>query len=592
MKNQGLKEDVLINNYRSDRPFLTLLGLYGSDQRKLGLSFLFYLIKHSPEWLRPVITANIIDIISHPQQHDLSALGINGAILAFSILQNLFTNHLHVWYMSSATRNMEKRLRFTLAQKFQWLEIGYYQRRSSGVLQSKVLRDVDEIHTLTTAIFQFIPSAVLTILIAIAITAQRAPGFLVFFLLTIPIGAALIRFFKAPVKQRNYAFRQRIEQLSGRLIESIQLIPITRAHGAENIELNRVDHHLSDVKQAALRLDVINSLANASAWVTLRLLNVFCLVVSAFLAYTQQLDITVGDVVLLTGYFETITASVIQILMILPQIGKGFEAIRSIGEVLEAPDIEHNQGKVLLTEVQGEFCFEQVGFSYTENFYAAIEDFNLKIHAGEVIAFVGASGAGKSTLLSLIIGFLRPTQGRILLDGRDMNELDLRTYRQFLAVVTQETILFSGTVRDNITYGILEVTDQELKQAIIDANAEEFIGRLPQGLETLIGENGAKLSGGQRQRIAIARALIRNPRVLILDEATASLDSASESLIQEALERLMQNRTTLIVAHRLSTIRQADRIVVIDQGKIVEMGNHAELLVKQGLYAQYYALQT
>jgi ATP-binding cassette subfamily B protein len=242
--------------------------------------------------------------------------------------------------------------------------------------------------------------------------------------------------------------------------------------------------------------------------------------------------------------------------------------------------------------VRGEFSFESVSFAYPDTEHFALKDFSLQVSPGETIAIVGPSGAGKSTLLNLIIGFLRPTTGQILLDGRDMNGLDLRTYRQFLSVVSQETILFEGTVRENILYGSDSVSEERLLQAIQEANALEFIRELPQGIDTLIGENGMKLSGGQRQRIAIARALIRNPQVLILDEATAALDTVSEVLIQEALERLKQNRTTFVVAHRLSTIRQANRIVVLDKGRIIEVGNHRQLLETNGIYARLYSLQT
>lgn len=301
---------------------------------------------------------------------------------------------------------------------------------------------------------------------------------------------------------------------------------------------------------------------------------------------------TVGDVVLLTSYFDSPTTSVAQILAVLPEIGKGYESIKSIGEVLECPDMEYNWGKEPVKEVQGGFRFESVSFHYPSTQQFVLKDFSLQVNPGETIAIVGPSGAGKSTLLNLIIGFLRPSSGTILLDDRDMNSLDLRTYRQFLSIVSQETILFEGTVRENILYGLECVSEERLVQAIEEANALEFIRELSLGLDTLIGENGAKLSGGQRQRIAIARALIRNPRVLILDEATASLDTVSEALIQDALDYLEQNRTTFIAAHRLSTIRQANRIVVLDKGHIVEVGSHHQLLENNGIYARLCALQT
>jgi len=401
-----------------------------------------------------------------------------------------------------------------------------------------------------------------------------------------------VKSLRTPIRQRNRDLRQQIEHMSARMIEMIQLIPVTRAHGAERAEIERIDDRLSSVRQAAMRLDSINAIAAASSWVTLRLFNGVCLVVSAYLAYTGKLNITVGDVVLLTGYFDSLTGAIVQIMMVLPQIGRGFDAIRSVSEILECPDLEQNQGKQSMSQVAGEFVFDQVGFQYPTHDQHAIHDFSLHVCSGETIAIVGPSGAGKSTLLNLIVGFIRPTEGRILLDGRDMAELDLRTYRQFLSVVSQETILFHGTVRENIAYGSTTVSEKQLWQAIADANATDFIENLPDGLDTRIGEEGMKLSGGQRQRLAIARALIRNPRVLILDEATSALDTATELQIQDALDHLMEGRTTFVVAHRLSTIRQANRIVVMEQGRMVEIGNHQILLEEGGLYANLHSLQT
>ncbi|MGC4071118.1 MAG: ATP-binding cassette domain-containing protein [Nibricoccus sp.] len=272
-------------------------------------------------------------------------------------------------------------------------------------------------------------------------------------------------------------------------------------------------------------------------------------------------------------------------------ITRGFEAVKSIGEVLECPDLEQNEGKATVAGVRGEFRFDNVGFRYEGVEAHAVRDFSLHVKPGETIALVGPSGAGKSTVLNLVIGFIRPTSGAIELDGRDMAALDLRTYRRFVSVVPQESILFDGTIRENVTYGMKSVPDAVLTQALRDANAWEFIEKLPDGIHTQVGEKGARLSGGQKQRLAIARALIRDPRILILDEATSALDSESEAQIQEALERLMKGRTTFVVAHRLSTIRNADRIVAMRQGRIEEVGSHDELLRTGGLYSQLHARQ-
>jgi ATP-binding cassette subfamily B protein len=578
-------------DYRADRPLRTLIKLYHNDASKLGLSFFFYLIKHSPEWIRPLIIANIIDIISAPADHALHDLWLNAGVLAIAVAQNIPTHYWHVGFMSAATRRMEYNLRSAMTRRLQELSIGFYRQNSKGALQTKITRDVESIESLTSYVFQLIPSAILTIVVAVTATAVRAPWFLLFFIGTVPVAAVLVRSLRSPIRERNRAFRQQIEHMSARLVEMIQLIPVTRAHGAEETEIDRINDRLTAVQQTAMRLDAINAVAAASSWVTLRMFNGVCLVVSAWMAYTGRFSITVGDVVLLTGYFDSLTGAVVQIMMALPQIGKGFDAIRSVSEILECPDIEENHDKALIHKVQGEFTFESVSFTYPAHEQPAIHEFTLHVQPGEAIAIVGPSGAGKSTLLNLIIGFLRPTEGRILLDGRDMNALDLRTYRRFLSVVSQETILFEGTVRENILYGADYIGDAQLWQAIHDANATEFVRDLPKQLDTRIGEDGMKLSGGQRQRIAIARALIRNPRVLILDEATAALDTATERQIQEALERLMANRTTFVVAHRLSTIRKSDRIVVLDHGRIAEVGNHHELLHTAGIYANLHMLQ-
>jgi ATP-binding cassette subfamily B protein len=269
-----------------------------------------------------------------------------------------------------------------------------------------------------------------------------------------------------------------------------------------------------------------------------------------------------------------------------PLISKGLESVRSLGEVLEAPDLEHNAGKAQVDAVRGGVRFERVGFAYPEAERNSVDDFSLDVRPGETIALIGASGAGKSTVVNLVIGFLRPTAGRILLDGVDMESLDLRSYRRFLSVVPQESILFEGTIRDNVTYGLDDVPEHVVRQALADANALEFIDRLPTGLDTVVGERGARLSGGQKQRLAIARALIRDPRVLVLDEATSALDTKSEALVQQALARLVHGRTVFVVAHRLSTIRNADRIVVMEDGRIAEIGSHDELLRSGGLYAR------
>lgn len=579
----------LEHRFQGENPLRTLLYLYRGERGRLARGVVFYVIKHSPVWLMPLLTANIIDIIAQPAQHSAAELWQNALVLALLLVQNVPFHYLYVKNVSLAARTIETRLRSAICRRLQHLSIGFYATQSAGALQSKVLRDVEAIEQLTRTLFDAGLSALVNISFALIVTALRVPWFLIFYALTVPIAAGLVYALRSTLSARNTAFRQEIEQMSSRVIEMTHLIPITRAHGLENNALERVDQSLQRVQQAGLHVDEINAVFGALSWVTFNLFNMGCLVFAAYAYSVQLLPITLGDVVMLTTYFGLMTNSVMVLANTAPQITKGLESIRSIGEVLECPDLEHNEGKTVVPQVRGELRFENVAFQYAGTDSHAVQDFSLAVQPGESIALVGPSGAGKSTVLNLVIGFIRPTSGRMLLDGQEMESLDLRTYRRFLSVVPQESILFDGTIRENVTYGLESVPDDVIVTALRDANAWEFVERLPAGMETRVGEKGARLSGGQKQRLAIARALIRNPRVLILDEATSALDTETEALIQEALQRLMKGRTTFVVAHRLSTIRHAQRIVVMDRGRIVEVGQHAELVQRQGLYAQLQA---
>jgi ATP-binding cassette subfamily B protein len=355
-------------------------------------------------------------------------------------------------------------------------------------------------------------------------------------------------------------------------------------------EVERLHRQLLRIRHSGQKLDTTNNLFGSFAWAVFQSFQLLCLMFNIWQCCRGR--ITVGDVVMYQGFFGMVVGSVQGVVGILPQLSSGIESMRSIGEVLECPDIEVNEGKMSVTSVAGRFTFENVSFTYPDAPRPALSNFSLDVKAGECLAVVGESGSGKTTLMSLIIGFRRPTAGRMLLDGVDSANIDFRSFRRSLAVVPQQTVLFSGSVRENISYGLTDVSDAKVNEALEVANCTDFVRKLPHGMDTIIGSHGGKLSGGQRQRIAIARALLRDPRVIIFDEATSALDLESEFLVQQAIDRLIAGRTTFIVAHRLSTIRNAHRVIVMSDGRLAEVGTPDELLAQAGsAFGRMHALQ-
>jgi ATP-binding cassette, subfamily B, bacterial len=583
-------DSELVHQFKGESPIRTLRYLLSGQRKNVALAIVFFSIKHSPSWLIPVITANLIDIVV--QRKSVTDLAINSAFLIFVVTQNFPTNLLYVRFLAIAIRETENRLRSALVARMQQLSIGYYQKTNAGALQTKVVRDVENIEQMLRHMSDGGLAALNGLAGAIIVTAIRVPNFLIFFILVAPLASITIIRLRKSLNEYNEDFRSQVEQMSSRVNEMTTLLAVTRAHGLERRAVGRMKDSFASVQVAGLKLDRINGRFNAAAWVTFQLANVFCLILSAYFALNNQFGISAGDVVLLTANFGMLIGSIILLASLAPAIAKGVASITSLGEVLESPDLEINQGKRIVDQVDGVIEFKDVSFTYPTNHKPTLNHITFSASPGKMVALVGPSGSGKSTLINLVIGFLRPSQGSICIDGADNKDLDLRTVRKFLSVVPQESVLFDGTIAENISYGLSDVSTQEIEKALKDANAWDFVHAFDDGVETIVGERGARLSGGQRQRLAIARALIRNPRILILDEATSALDSESEKMIQVALSPLMKNRTTFVVAHRLSTVQEADQILVLDEGKIVESGTHSELVSKQGLYRHLYDAQS
>jgi ATP-binding cassette subfamily B protein len=568
-----------------------LRQMYRSNRWGFLLSILLYVIKDSPVYVIPICTAQIIDIAAKviagtgPADYFTPILIYSLVIVAF-LLQNILFHTLYARLTDNMLRNASAGLREAVVRKLQHLSITFHNEMESGAVESKFLRDIDNTENyLNTVVKSLIPSAI-TASIAIGIAIYTSPLISLFFLVVIPLNVFVSWLFRKKIRKNSFEYRLSVENLSRKFSSMMEMIPVTKAHGLEENEISAMDKEVKDVRSKGLGVDYANALFGSAIWVLGNLLGFSCVIFCVFLAIKGQIGI--GDVVLYQSLFSNINNNIGNIINQLPNLAAGRESLNSLSEIMSSEEIEDDQNKIHLETLKGDVELSHVSFLYKDSSKDAISDFSLKVRSGQCIALVGPSGSGKTTIVNLIIGLLKPTEGKVLIDETNLNDLSLKDYRHHLSVVPQNPVLFKGTVRENITYGLEKYSEDDLAHALKIANAEDFVSKMPHGLDTVIEENGANLSGGQKQRITIARAIIRDPRIIIFDEATSALDTISEFQVQTAIASSIQGRTTFIVAHRISTIKNADLIVFLENGTIQEEGAYDELLAKKG---KFYEMQ-
>ncbi len=481
-------------------------------------------------------------------------------------------------------------IRDRLFDHIQKLSLRYYSKTKTGEIISRVINDVEQTKTFVITGLMNIWLDLVTILIAIGIMLTMDVGLTLVAIILFPFYGFSIKFFFAKLRQLTRDRSQALAEVQGHLHERVQGVPVTRSFALEEYEQGQFEARNDHFWDKSIKQTIWNAKTFA---VTNTITDLAPLLVIAYAGYQViHGNLTLGTMMAFVGYMERVYSPLRRLVNSSTMLTQSIASIDRVFELMnEKYDITDKPNAFELKKVQGRIDVENVSFAYEEEEASVLKNVSLHVKAGETIAFVGMSGGGKSTLISLLPRFYDVTEGAIKIDGTDIRDVKVRSLRDKIGMVLQDNTLFSESIAMNIRMGNPYATDEEVIKAAKAANAHDFIMELPQGYDTLVGERGVKLSGGQKQRVAIARVFLKNPPILIFDEATSALDLESEHMIQEAVEKLASDRTTFIVAHRLATITHADRIVVIENGKITETGSHEQLMALKGSYYDLYQVQ-
>ena len=553
----------------------------------IGVGLILIVISRAASLVLPGASKYLMDDViakSDMEMLKVLLLAILGAIVVQSITSFLLTRILSV-----EAQHLISQLRVRVQRKIMYLPVRFFDNTKSGELVSRIMTDVEGVRNLVgTGLVQLV-GGLLTAVVSLFLLINISPMMTVYVLVPVSIFGVI------SLKAFGYIrpiFRERGKlnaEVTGRLNETLGGVRVIKGFNAENQEIKTFEEGVEKLYLNVKKSLTSTSLVTSSATFLLGLASTGIMGIGGYLIV--QGEMTIGDFLAFTLYLGFMIAPIVQMSNIGSQLTEAFAGLDRTEEIMNQEEEDDGSVRTIrIPQIKGDVEFRNVSFSYEDDNHV-IKHISFKAPAGSVTALVGTSGSGKSTIASLAASFLTPDEGIITIDNEDLSKISLESYRSQLGVVLQDDFLFEGTIRENILFPRPDASEEALMTTVKAAHVDEFTNRFEKGLDTRIGERGVKLSGGQKQRIAIARAILADPRILILDEATSNLDTESESFIQESLARLMSGRTSFVIAHRLSTIRQADQILVVENGQIAEQGTHDELIQKEGRYFQLYTYQ-
>ena len=548
-----------------EKPLSVLAYLARKHRARFWVSMLVKTVKHLGALMLPVYAAKIIDMVVAGQPFFSWQVwgSILGSVIALVVNLVCFWIDANVYHRFA--RAVESAFKMAIVRKLQALSMKYHSNAQTGWLLSKLISDVQFIEQLIYERLTDVLHLCIDVVFVIVVALQSYPPMLLFYVVIVPVAVWFIRRAAKPVLESKAYMRKQTEHTNAAFKEMLDMERLTRSQSMQATEYRNISAKVRRVQDAANRYDQLGVWVNNVTYGGSQGFRLICLSFAAFLA--SRGFISIGAVVLFQSVFDMIINSVQKVLDELPQITQGYDSLVSVNEILLERDIERDGTLRLPEPVRGEIELKNVTFAYEDDQTSVLDGVSLRIPAGGSVAFIGKSGAGKTTVMNLILGLYSRKSGEILIDGVDIDALDKNSYRRHVAVVPQYTVLFSGTLWENLVYGLKYVSTEQVMDALTSVGLEDLLNSLPDGLDSQIQENGGNLSGGQRQRIAIARALLRDASIILFDEATSALDPQSERQVQKAIDAVMKKCTVVMVAHRLNTLRKVDAIYHIENGR-------------------------